>query len=80
MNCQKQAKIATGPDSDMSQRSLVMRIIKDRSGASAIEYGLILAMISIALIVSMRGLALGVNAVWDTAITKTQAAIAATSA
>ena len=78
MKCQKQGKIATGPDSDMSQRSIVMRILKDQSGASAIEYGLILAMISIALIVSMRGLALGVDAVWDTVTSQVQKAIAAT--
>lgn len=56
----------------MSQGSIVKRLLKDQSGATAIEYGLIIAMISIALIVSMRGLALGVNAVWDSATSKTQ--------
>ena len=63
----------------MSRRSIVMRILKDQSGASAIEYGLILAMISIALIVSMRGLALGVIAAWDTTTITAEAAVAATS-
>ena len=56
----------------MPCRSIVMRILKDETGASAIEYGLIIAMISIALITSMQGLALGVNSVWSTATSGTQ--------
>jgi pilus assembly protein Flp/PilA len=50
-----------------------MCILKDETGASAMEYGLIIAMISIALITSMQSLALGVNSVWSTATSGTSA-------
>jgi pilus assembly protein Flp/PilA len=57
----------------MPCRSIVMCILKDETGASAMEYGLIIAMISIALITSMQSLALGVNSVWSTATSGTSA-------
>lgn len=73
MNCQMHEMIAVEWEFMMLNRSIVMQILKDESGASAMEYGLIIAMISVALIVSMQGLALGVNAVWSTATTQTNA-------
>ena len=72
MNCHMHGMIATRLEFHMPCRSIVMRILKDETGASAIEYGLIIAMISIALIASMQGLALGVNSVWSTATNGTQ--------
>ncbi len=59
----------------MPCRSIVIQILRDETGASAIEYGLILAMLSISLIAALQGLALGVNAVWDTATTNAQTAL-----
>ncbi len=63
----------------MPCRSLVMRILKDPSGASAMEYGLVLAMISIALIFSMEGLATALNAVWSTSMSSADAVFATSS-
>ena len=37
-------------------KSLVTRFVKDESGATAIEYGLIAAGISVAIIVAVNGL------------------------
>jgi len=34
---------------------MLTRLLKDETGATAIEYGLIVAMIAIALIVAMQG-------------------------
>jgi pilus assembly protein Flp/PilA len=41
---------------------LVRRFLKDESGATAIEYGLIAAGISIAIIVAVNGLGTNLNA------------------
>lgn len=37
-------------------KNLVMRFVKDESGATAIEYGLIAAGISVAIIAAVNGL------------------------
>jgi len=42
-------------------QNLVTRFIKDESGATAIEYGLIAALISVALIAGASALGNGVN-------------------
>ena len=73
MNCHMHGMIATRLEFNMPCRSIVMRILRDESGASAIEYGLIIAMISIALITTMQSLAVGVNSVWSTATNGTSA-------
>jgi len=79
MNCQMHGKIATRLEFYMPCRSLVMRILKDRSGASAMEYGLILAMISISLIFSMQGLSTALNAVWSNAMSSANAVFGTSS-
>ena len=43
-------------------QNLVTRFIKDESGATAIEYGLIAALISVALIAGATALGNGINA------------------
>ena len=42
-------------------QNLVTRFIKDESGATAIEYGLIAALISVALIVGARAIGMNLN-------------------
>ncbi|MEA2929874.1 MAG: pilus assembly protein Flp/PilA [Hyphomicrobiales bacterium] len=42
-------------------KTLVMRFVKDESGATAIEYGLIAAGISVAIITVVQGLGTKLN-------------------
>jgi pilus assembly protein Flp/PilA len=42
-------------------KKLIARFVKDESGATAIEYGLIAAGISIAIIVAVNGLGTNLN-------------------
>ena len=42
-------------------KSLVARFVKDESGATAIEYGLIAAGISVAIIATVQGLGTNLN-------------------
>ena len=42
-------------------KNLIARFVKDESGATAIEYGLIAAGISIAIIVAVNGLGSNLN-------------------
>lgn len=43
-------------------RALFLRFVKDQSGATAIEYGLIAAGVSLAIIAVVNGLGTGLNA------------------
>ncbi len=44
------------PTGDMKMKSIVTKFIKDENGATAIEYGLIAALIAVAIIVGVRAL------------------------
>lgn len=46
-------------------QNLVTRFIKDESGATAIEYGLIAALISVALIAGAKAIGTNLNAKFD---------------
>jgi pilus assembly protein Flp/PilA len=46
--------------------SLVKRFVKDESGATAIEYGLIAAGISVAIIAAVKGLGTQLNSTFGT--------------
>jgi pilus assembly protein Flp/PilA len=46
--------------------SLVKRFVKDESGATAIEYGLIAAGISVAIIAAVKGLGTQLNSAFGT--------------
>ena len=46
-------------------KSLVTRFVKDESGATAIEYGLIAAGISVAIIAVVQGLGSKLNTTFD---------------
>lgn len=67
MNCQMGGTIAMEPELIMPNRNIVLRLLADEAGASAIEYGLILALIAVGLILSIQGLAQELNAVYTTA-------------
>jgi pilus assembly protein Flp/PilA len=46
-------------------RNLVTRFAKDESGASLVEYGLLLGLIAVVCIVAVQGLGLTVNEVFS---------------
>ncbi|WP_213741326.1 Flp family type IVb pilin [Bradyrhizobium sp. dw_411] len=47
-------------------KNLIARFVKDQSGATAIEYGLIAAGISLAIIAAVNGLGTTLNAKFTT--------------
>jgi pilus assembly protein Flp/PilA len=47
---------------ELAMKNLVMRFVNDESGATAIEYGLIAAGISVAIIAVVQGLGSRLNA------------------
>jgi pilus assembly protein Flp/PilA len=47
---------------ELSMKNLIARFVKDESGATAIEYGLIAAGIALAIIAVVNGLGSNVNA------------------
>ncbi|MBR0691841.1 Flp family type IVb pilin [Bradyrhizobium lablabi] len=47
-------------------KNLVSRFVKDESGATAIEYGLIAAGIAIAIITAVRGVGTALNGTFGT--------------
>jgi pilus assembly protein Flp/PilA len=48
-------------------KNLVERFVRDESGATAIEYGLIAALISIGIVAAARGLGQQISATFNTA-------------
>jgi Flp pilus assembly pilin Flp len=63
----------------MHDRTFLARLLRDCSGASALEYGLLLAGLSIVIIGALQNLSLGVDAVWDTVTNNTNNAISSSS-
>ena len=55
----------------------VARFAKDESGATAIEYGLIAALVSIAIIVALQALATNLNATFNKVSGSLSAAVTA---
>lgn len=55
------------PELIMPNRNIVLRLLADETGTSIIEYGLILAMIAVGLILSVQGVAQQLNAVYTNA-------------
>jgi pilus assembly protein Flp/PilA len=50
----------------LSMQTLIFRFLKDESGPSAIEYGLIAALISVVCIVAMTAVGTNLNVVYTT--------------
>jgi pilus assembly protein Flp/PilA len=57
----------------MELSKLLKRIGTDNSGATAIEYGLIAALIVIAMLGALNGVASETNSMWDNVTTRVQA-------
>ena len=53
-------------------KNFVARFVKDESGATAIEYGLIAALIAVALIGAARALGTQVGTTFNTVVTEMQ--------
>ena len=51
------------------KKKLAVRFVKDESGATAIEYGLIAALLGVGLIVSARALGLQISSTFNTVTT-----------
>lgn len=58
----------------MTIDSVIIRLIKDKSGATAVEYALILAMIVLVMIVALDGVATETVGIWDNIAEKSAAA------
>lgn len=56
-------------------KTFIKRLISNQSGATAIEYGLILALIVLAMLSALQAFADGTITMWETVSTKTAAAI-----
>ena len=52
------------------------RFLKDKSGATAIEYGLIAALVSVAAVVALQNLGTSLNAMFSVVSTTLDAAVA----
>ena len=59
-------------------QNLVTRFIKDESGATAIEYGLIAALISVALIAGARAIGTNLDSKFDAVASAVSGAAVAT--
>jgi pilus assembly protein Flp/PilA len=55
---------------ELSMKNLFVRFMKDNSGATAIEYGLIAAGISVAIIATVNGLGTKLNTKFDSISTQ----------
>jgi pilus assembly protein Flp/PilA len=55
--------------------TFLKRLVEDQSGATAIEYGLIIALIVIAMIAALQGVASTTATMWNNVESKSVAAI-----
>ena len=49
--------------------AMIARFVKDESGATAIEYGLIAAIVGIGIIAGLQNLTIGLNALFASVVT-----------
>ena len=61
----------------MSKTHLLKRLFRDEHGATAVEYGLILAMVVLAMLVALSGVASESTNMWGNVSSKSQAAMSA---
>ena len=50
----------------MSLKTAIARVLRDESGATAVEYGLLTALISVALIATLNAVSAGMNDTYST--------------
>ena len=58
----------------INTKSLFSRFVKDESGATAIEYGLIVAFVSVLIVATLPSIRLSLQARYDTVNTELQTA------
>lgn len=61
----------------MSKKTLPTRLLRDERGATAVEYGLILSMVVLAMLAALAGVANETKKMWGDVSTKSQAAMSA---
>lgn len=61
----------------MSKKSFLTRLLRDQRGATAVEYGLILSMVVLAMLAALTGVANETKKMWGDVSTKSQAAMSA---
>ena len=61
----------------MDMISKFRRLLKDKSGATAIEYGLIAALVSVAAVVALQNLGTSLNTMFSTVSAELNNAVAA---
>jgi pilus assembly protein Flp/PilA len=54
----------------MLMKKMIQRLIREEDGASAVEYGLLVALIAVALISAMTALKGGINTAFNNAATQ----------
>lgn len=62
----------------MRTKSIIENLLRDEQGATAIEYGLILALIAIAMITALQGMATATVDMWNNVETKVEDATSST--
>jgi pilus assembly protein Flp/PilA len=61
----------------MSKKTLLTRLLGDERGATAVEYGLILSMVVLAMLAALTGVANETKKMWGDVSTKSQTAMSA---
>jgi pilus assembly protein Flp/PilA len=61
----------------MSKKTLLTRLLRDERGATAVEYGLILSMVVLAMLAALTGVANETKKMWGDVSTKSQTAMSA---
>ena len=59
----------------MAQKNVLNELVRDEAGATAVEYGLILALIVLAMVGALSSVADGTIDMWNDVATKTSEAI-----
>lgn len=59
----------------MARKSILTQFLRDESGATAVEYGLILALVVLAMLTALNGFASVAIEMWNNVSTKTSTAI-----
>lgn len=54
----------------MARKNILAELLRDKAGATAIEYGLILGLIAVVIVTGLQGLSGGVTTMWDDISTK----------
>jgi pilus assembly protein Flp/PilA len=65
--------MSTNPNRRLKMKNLVTRFANDESGATAIEYGLIAALIAVAIIGALSSVAGGLGGMFNSVNTKISA-------